>query len=286
MKNIKYLFLAALGAVMVSSCSNDMPEFKDSDAFVAFTQTAVSKPETCGEIQVPVMLTSLSGKEATISFEIDSTSTAQEGVLYKIEGEKTLTFTKDEPLQYITVKVIDNDLYEGDKNVVLNLVSDGSSVNLGADKSCTVTIEDDEHPLSDILGSYACTGESYFNGMVSWEVTLSKDASDPTIVWISNMVPNGSSLPVYGKVSDDKTTITVPCEQEIASSSSYPHILLLGFEGVDGEEDATNLIGYISNGTITFPNNWYGSCVFTDDACQQQAGWYEIITSGSVWTKK
>lgn len=286
--------LAALAAMAFSSCSNDMPEFNDADAFVALRQSTATMGETSGENELTVLLTSLSGKEGTVDFEIvsDENTPAVEGTDFVIMNEsKTLKFTKETNTQTIKIKVIDNDEYTGDKRFTINLTNP-QGVKLGAEKSIVVTIEDDEHPLAFMLGTYAAKGPSYFDGgeTTEWDVKIVKDDSDASKVWISNMVPGGSSLAIYGTVNDAKDEIRIPVKQEIARSSSYPHILFDAFFGVDGDEDVDDfVVGHITvndsgKAVISFPDYWFGSQVYSDEAATVGAGWYAIIQAGTVFT--
>lgn len=282
--------LVAIGGLTFASCSdNDYPTFSDADAFVAFTNSSLSIGEAGDSIEVPVLLTSLSGIETDVEFEIDTaTTTAVEGVNFKIEGAKKLHFTKNAPEQKIVIKVIDNNTFDGDVKVGITLKMN-NKVKLGASKSCSITLEDDEHPLLFILGTFSGVGESGFGGDIAWQFRVEKDPDgDLTKVWFSNLVPGGSSLKVYGTVNEEKTEIHIPVDQEIAASSSYPHIMLKGFYGEDGDEDIPTG-GYVTvtidaDGNLTFLD-WFGSQVFDDDAATHSLGWYEIVMGGATGTK-
>lgn len=284
--------LVALATMAFSSCSNDLPEFNDADAFVALRATTASFVENGEGTEIDVLLTSLNGLEGSVDFEIvpDSVAPANEGVDFTIENaSKTLTFTKDAPTQSIKIKPIDNDVYTGDKRFTINLVN-AKGVNLGANKSITVTVEDDEHPLAFMLGTYAAKGSSLFNGDIEWTVKIAKDDTDAAKVWISNMVPGGSNTAIYGTVNDAKDEIRIPVKQDIVITASYPHVWFEAFYGVDGDEDVEDfVVGHISTNAdgkavISFPDYWFGSHVYTDDAATSSAGWYEIIQARAVFT--
>ena len=284
--------LVALATMAFSSCSNDLPEFNDADAFVALRATTASFVENGEGTEVEVLLTSLNGLEGSVDFEIvpDSVTPANEGVDFTIENaSKTLTFTKDAPTQSIKIKPIDNDVYTGDKRFTINLVN-AKGVNLGANKSITVTVEDNEHPLAFMLGTYAAKGEGNWDGDIEWTVKIAKDDTDAAKVWISNMVPDGSNTPIYGTVNDAKDEIRIPVKQDIVITASYPHVWFEAFYGVDGDEDVEDfVVGHISTNAdgkavISFPDYWFGSHVYTDDAATSSAGWYEIIQARAVFT--
>lgn len=288
MKNIKSIYALVIAVIFTASCSNDLPEFDDKDAFVSFTMTTMSVGEEKDTLDVPVLLTSLAGLSSTVNFSLGENSTAVEGVHFRIKNaSNTLTFTKEEPTQYIQLEIIDNTTFDGD--VTLSFVlSNPQGVNLGAAKTCNVTIEDDEHPLLIILGSFTAKGESAFNGTEEWNVTIEKDPEDLSKVWISNFVNGGSNKKVYGKVNADKTEILIPVKQEILESASYPHILLDGFSDEEGEVEIPvggNIVGTIAeDGAITI-QDWFGSQVYTDEAATESAGWYNVYLRGVVLKK-
>ena len=279
--------LMAASMLTLASCNlNDYPEFDNADAFVAIQQTSASVSETGDELQIPVMLTSLGGLQGSVDFEItpDSVAGAQEGVHYTIlNASKTLSFTADEPTQYIKFKIIDNDEFGGDVKMTVKLVN-AQGVQLGASKSCQVTIEDNEHPLSFILGTMNALGYDYFSGGAEeeWTATFEKDASDLSKVWIYNICSGGcsASSPVYGIVNEDKTEIRIPVGQTTANTASYD-VILEGFRD-NGETDIENgdyIIGKISpDGTITI-EDWFGAHAYAAGTTNS-AGWYAIEMGG------
>jgi len=293
MKILKYILVLTIGAFLFTACDdlNKAPIFDDADAFVAFRSSTVSIGEEQGTIDIPVLLTSLSGIGTTVNFEfVTDGATAIEGKNYQVlNTEKKLTFTKDAPTQYIKLKLLDNATFNGDVSVTIKL-SSPVGVNLGASKTCVLTITDDEHPLLFILGDLTAKGTSYFNGAEEWKITISKDVSDLTKVWITNFVNGGSSpaTPIYGVVNAEKTEIKIPVSQIVATSSSYPKIILEGFYGPDGAEDIPTggfITGKIAtDGTITIQDE-FGSHVYKDDAASVSAGWYNIYKAGVTMKK-
>lgn len=294
MKTKKILFGLVSGALLLTGCDvNEIPTFNDADAFVAFTTgTGSINENSTDSLVIEVLCTSLAGINAEASIEIvaDTVKPAVEGTHYTYYttcGSDTLSFDKSHTSQYIVIKAIDNSEFGGDTKFSINLVSTANA-NKGASNVVNVTVADDEHPLAFILGTFTAKGVSYFNGDTEWNIAISKDESDLNTVWISNLVPDGTSLKVYGIVNEEKTEILIPVEQEIAASSSYPHIRLEGFvdaELNEGIATGGNITGTIAaDGTITL-NNAFGSCVYTDDACTSSAGWYNIMLPPATFTK-
>lgn len=280
--------LVAAALMSFTSCSNDYPTFDDADAFVAMTSSSAYVAETGKTLKVPVMLTSLSGIEKTVEFSLtpDETAGAIEGTHYKlVNSSKSLSFTKENPTQYIEFEILDNDIFEGDVRFTITLTKpDG--LNLGANKSCIVTIEDDEHPLAFILGSFTAKGTSYYNGEQEWTARIEKDANDLSKVWIYGFVPGGqgSNIAIYGTVNAEKTQISIPVEQTMVATSTYDGVLIC-FYGPEGDDQITdNLVGDIAaDGTISF-KDWFGTYAY-NAGTTTGAGWFNIIQSGAVFTK-
>ena len=289
MKINKFAFGMVAAALMTfTSCSNDYPEFNDADAFVAMTSSSAFVSETGQTLKVPVMLTSLSGIEKTVEFTLtpDEKAGAVEGTHYRlVNSSKSLSFTKENPTQYIEFEILDNDVFEGDVKFTITLTKP-EGLNLGANKSCIVTIEDDEHPLAFILGSFTAKGISYYNGEQEWTARIEKDANDLSKVWIYGFVPGGqgSNIAIYGTVNAEKTQISIPVEQTMVATSSYDGVLIC-FYGPEGDDQITdNLVGDIAaDGTISF-KDWFGTYAY-NAGTTTGAGWFNIIQSGAVFTK-
>ena len=291
MKIYKIVYGMLAAALMTfASCSNDYPTFDDADAFVARINSSAYVAETGDSLVVPVMLTSLSGIEKTVEFTLtpDSTAGAVEGTHYTLVNEsKSLTFTKDQPTQYIKFKIKDNDVFGGDIKFTISLIQP-EGINLGANKTCTVTIEDDEHPLAFILGEFTAKGTSYFDGEIEWTARIEKDASNLNMVWITGLV-DGTTTAIYGTVNEEKTEVTIPLEQQVHPHSTYD--ILLEAYGWDGSarttlEDGAPLVGQIeADGTISFPDYWFGGYAF-NKSDGSGAGWWDLLQNDVVLKKK
>ena len=282
----------AAAAFMVTSCDvNEMPEFSDSDAFVAFSSTTSSVDENVegGYVELPVTLTSLGGLNGTVDFEIvDSLSTAVANINYTIANEsQTLTFTKDAPTQTIKFNVVDNDVYGGNLKICIKLTNP-QGINLGADQTCTLTIIDNEHPLLFLFNDYSYHitdnwGDSY-DGVGS----ITRDNDDDTKVWIHNILtpwfvsagytPN----PFYGFVNADKTEIAVPAGQATGYSSGSSINLYVGSDpdlaGDMYDSGKSLIIKILDGGNTLFIENGWG--------CSNGSGWYEANKGNVTLTKK
>jgi hypothetical protein len=292
LKKTIYYSMALAGMFLLHACElNEPPVFDDKDAFVAFDKSAMNVAEESGEVKIPVTLTSLEDMSGTVTFEVDeAASTAKAGESYSVKnGSNTLTFSPGAPTQYIELALIDNDVFTGDLSVTFKLTS--SSINLGANVTSRIIIVDNEHPLLMILGSYGGKLVSFWGDEYDAEITVSKDASDPTKVWISNLDPYFASYGYvaptynyfYGVVNEEKTEIRIPVGQDIGYSSAT--VTLQGFDIPNADPDAdmplpagsSIVVEILEDGAkLKFPYAWG---VAADD------GFWELYFGGATLSK-
>lgn len=159
--------------------------------------------------------------------------------------------------------------FTGDQTFSVSLTEASNDVTLGTFAKCTVTIKDTDHPLSDLFGKYTMCAVSldsndklsYFN----WAMNMSPYEGDATRVWMDNVVYFSfgfnnytGNCPVYGVVSDDRKTITIPLPQKTTGSlASFG----LGDAWIYAHEGTTDG-GYITAGTnVVFTLNEDGQWV-------------------------
>lgn len=278
--------LVAAATMVFTSCKNEQPSFSDADAFVAFQSGTVSAAEGGDAVQIPVLLTSLSGIATDIEVEVID-STAVEGKDFTVANKK-LSFTKDAPIQYITVNVANDDEYTGSR--VFTLVLKQGSVNLGAAKTCLVSIADDEHPLTFLFGTYKTHIIDNWGDEYDIVGTITRDADDDHKVWFNQIFTpwlcqvQGFQISFYGMVNDEKTEISIPAGQETGvSASGVPIVLYVSDdETLDGEmfDSGKNIIVTINDeeaNTLTIVNAWGAS---------NGSGWYDLSTGNVTLTKQ
>lgn len=289
MKKIALYITILVSMVFYVSCNlNDYPTFDDKDAFVGFETERVSVKEDADSIVIPVRLTSLKGKAATVTYEIID-STAVQGVDFDLrDGASVLTYKASDPVQNIKFDIIPQiGTFTGDLmfGIAIKTVT---GVNKGSNDTIYVTIQDIDHPLSALLGTYEVYGPNYFSMPDTWDVEFEKDADgDVSKVWISNLVVEGTSLKVYGIVNAEKNKIEIPVKQEIAKSASYDLIVLEGFDDPDINKadflpDGSKLtLNLTSSDPIVFTMDLpFGSHIVDVDS------WYSIVLAGAKFTKK
>lgn len=290
MRNILKFLIIGVFAIFVSCDNlNEIPEFSDSDAFVAFDNTTASLNEDGTILTIPVTLASINGMSATITYSIID-STAKEGVNFTlVDQSKTLSFDAENRTQNIEVNIVNNPgVFTGDLKFLIQLSEDGV-VMPSAENICIVTIKDIDHPLASILGSYSAAADSYFSskGPFAWTISFDKDEEDVTVVWISNLEPYFASVGYiapennyfYGTVNEELTEITIPTGQAMG----YETAELAGWTTADPDEGAAanNLIIEIQeDGAKLVMKTAYG--VSVDDT---QESFYNIMYGDLLLTK-
>ncbi len=207
------IIIAGVALVLAASCSglNELPKFAATDAFAAFNKSAMAASEDAGRVQIPVTIGALEAIATTVTYEIDSTSTAQAGVHFNlVDPSAVLTFADGALTAYIELDLIPihgEAGYTGDKKVIINLLS-SNDVKIGGERVCEFTINDQDHPLAAILGAYTLNGSA--------TVTMVKDPQDITVVHFPDLMSGTKtwlgpsySFDIIGQVSSDMSTIVI-----------------------------------------------------------------------------
>jgi hypothetical protein len=129
----------------------------------------------------------------------------------------------------VTVSIVDNPgVYTGSLDFSLSLVSATENVEIYNGSTYSVTITDNDHPLSSIIGTYTATATALTDGnggtsSVSWTLHLTADSESTSVLWCDYILPMFADLTSYGDgsiycdVSDDLTTLSFPNEQSTQS---------------------------------------------------------------------
>lgn len=293
MKNIFFKIMAGAAAISaLASCNlNDYPAFNDADAFVAFDKTGIIVDETVGTISIPVTIASVDPVKTAVTYEIVE-GTAKAGENFTLVDESAvLTFDGTERTKEIVINITDlTGEYTGDLTFTVNLLSGGKTLKLGANSSCSVKIGDLDHPLAAILGAYDAIGYNYFDGVQeSWTLTMYKDDKDVAVVWIDGIIPAfagtypSADFRVYGKVSEDQQTISIPLGQQLQTPANGNVLSLWSFDGSHVSTSGT-LEFTFENGTWTLEGVGLGVGYATDSG---NVSLYGLYNPDSIsWTKK
>lgn len=294
-KEMKNTFKILAGAAMLAafaSCElNDFPAFDDADSFVALDKSSVLVDETAGTVTIPVTIASIDPVKTAVTYEVVD-GTAKAGENYRMQDEScVLSFDGTARTMEIVIDIVDlSGTYTGDLSFTINLLSGGKTLNLGANSSCTVKISDLDHPLADILGTYGSTGFNYFDGVEeAWTTTLYKDDNDVKVVWIDGIISAlagtypSADYRVYGNVSEDKETISIPLGQALKSTVNGNAVSLWGFNGSSVNNSGT-LEFTLENGVWVLKDIGLGIGYETEDGRVSLYGLYNPNTI--TWTKK
>lgn len=231
MKRINTIFALAAGIAMFASCDiNKTPVWSDDNAFAAFDKTAISVKEDAGLVKIPVTIASIDPVEVAVTYAAVDTLGAENGVNFKFTNESgVLSFDGEQRTAYIEVEIIDKPgVFTGDIKFAIDLTGAGD-LNLGSNKTCVVTITDNDHPLAAILGAYNGVDETRGT---TWTMEVRKDPTDTKTVWFYNICCFGSGwagddIMYYGTVDIDAGTITIPLgqESEYVYSNGNPVVL-------------------------------------------------------------
>ena len=279
MKKI-FLLLNVFALCLLAACNpNEYATFDDKDAFVAFDGASYSVKEDVGVVKVPVTLASVAGLEKNVTV-VAVDGTAKSGVDFNLKNGGVLSFNNQTRTAYVEIEVINRaGEYTGDLNLTLKF-GDLGGVNAGTRSSVSVTIQDLDHPLSPILGTYTATTDSG-RGAFTWTVTLEKDPSDVTKIWILDLDPYFASYgyvasvgynKFYGVVNSDMTQIALPCGQAVGYQS-VAVVICDNYEAVYSGNIMMNID--IENKTISIDGMWgideggwwnyYGNTVLVKD---------------------
>ncbi len=295
MKNLFKIFAGAALIASFASCDNlnEVPVFSDKDAFVAMDKGSVIVNEDAGIISIPVTIASADPMKTSVTYAVTD-GTAKAGVDYKLVDESAvLLFDGKTRSMNIEIEIIPHtgeDGYTGDLSFTIDILGGGNSLNLGANASCSVKISDLDHPLQSILGEYGAKGFNYFDGVdMSWNLTMYKDDNDINVVWIDGIIAElAGAYPlndfrVYGNVSEDKKTISIPCGQVLKDKVSGYVVSLWSFDGGNSVSSGGTIEAVFANGVWTIEAG-LGIGFVSDTGGVSLFGLYN---PGSItWTKK
>ncbi len=221
MKLNRTIILAGAVLVMAASCRglNQPPQWTDADNFAAFDKAQISVSEDAGSVRIPVTIASVNPVKTTVVYSVDAQNekcTAVEGTNFSLKDPSAvLSFDNDARTAYIELNItpIHGDAgYTGDKSIIIKLDS-ANGVKIGFAKSCEIVINDEDHPLSAILGSYSITDVSGGSGTI----TITKDPKDITVVHFPDFCyglmrwyGDFTTPDIIGQVSEDKKSIVIP----------------------------------------------------------------------------
>lgn len=252
MKIFNTILTVVCGVALLASCDklNETPSFSKSDSFVSFPSSAASITEDGGQIVIPVNMASINPMVSSVSYVLGAEGdTAEAGVDYEDTNESAvLEFDGESRSANIVINILPHlGEFTGDKTFSIELLS-ATGLNIGAGASFTVTINDIDHPLAAILGTYTVECTEYWQGPQTYQMTLTKDPKDINTVWCDGMLPMVAGVatysPVFATVTKDESenyVLSFPCGQVMYKN-------------------------YQSDGDLLLCELWYASGYHVDDA--------------------
>lgn len=228
MKLFKSILIVLLAAFAVACDEVYAPEFDASKyAFVAFEGTEYTVKEDADTLLIPVSVAAGKGEDVQVTFSVKAGTTngAVLGTDYKIlNANNTVVVEEGVGIGYIAVATIGNDVY--DKNKTFSITLTGNSANYFTSEDAgtvVVTISDNEHPLSIVLGSYGEVDYTYADGTADnaapYAVTIAPVEGSETSVTIANFWDGGEVI--QAEVDVPNKTLTIPAGSVIYVDGTY-----------------------------------------------------------------
>lgn len=297
----KIFFGVALLALIVSCNPNKLPQFTESDNFVAFVNSKIMVKEDAGTLQIPVRLSSINPVQTNVTYSVvprDGDAIAKEGVNFSLQDKSAvLAFDGKTRENFISVNILDVEGYTGDVSFMLRL-GNGGKLGLGACDSCVVTIQDKDHPLIQLFGTYEGSADTVDDGKISWPITIGKVEGSIISVKIYNISPfYGTKFRPYPKFDNsfianvakdgdgNITGIMIPIGQEAPAECNFKgKSIIIGeyFPDIDDANfDGGNIIAEYDKDSKKFTIN-QGMIIYVSDTAPADL----ILPNTTTWTKK
>jgi hypothetical protein len=255
----KYIFKLSIILVtlaIVTGCQKEYPiMFDAASSIVGFSKTTLSITENATSGSFSIYLGAKAGTAATdVTLEVSVDGIANpavEGTDFTVSS-KILSVPVG--VTAFTVTPIDNNIFQGNKQVNLIIASNSKNYPVADQDTLTVTIIDNEHPLKAWIGTYKVAAASYGSpGAWDEEWTVVTSAVDGDVTKLSlKGVGSSSADAIIASFNTTAKTITVAPGQSLGNCYGYGPTSV--FEGTPDLtfNESVSLIGTInSNGNMT-----------------------------------
>jgi hypothetical protein len=282
----KYIFKLSIILVtltIVTGCQKEYPiKFDAASSIVGFSKTTLSINENGTGGSVDLYLGAKAGTAATdITLAVSMEGIANpaiEGTDFTISSK---TISVPVGVTAVTITPIDNNIFQGNKQVNLIIASNSKNYPVADQDTLTVTIIDDEHPLKAWIGTYKVAAVSYGKpGAWDEEWTVVTSAVDGDVTKLSlKGVGSSSANAIIATFSTTAMTITVAPGQSLGNCYGYgPTSVFKGTPDLTFNESVP-LIGTInSNGNMTI--DLWGQKIVSGT----YAGAWDVFNT--TWTKQ
>lgn len=280
-------------ALLASLAACDHSAKYQTAPFTRLSATSYSIKEDGGVLRIPVSVFNNDGQSTNVTFKVENIN-AKEGENYTVEPANGVLTFEGNGTQYVAFNIIDNPgEYTGNVSLTMELTSATNDVEVCAMTKARITIEDNDHPLADILGTYTVNCYGYNIGDVEYTMHLVPDPDDITIVWCDAIMPIYANYTAYGDgsvfatVSEDHKVLTFAVGQSVKSFDiGYGIQQIVGcyYDGgyyIDDENDI--VFTRQDDGTFTTDS---GICCIDEYVWPSQGGFILGARNGKkiVWT--
>lgn len=251
MKNVYRILAIAAISAFFASCDKTDPYkgangVEDVNPFVTFdVKSSYSVSEAAGSFQIPVRLVNPKGEAFSVTISgVDGD--AINGINYSIAEPETgvISFSATDTLKFVTINLTQVPGYNDPGYLKFSVAIDAATngVGIGAFSKVPVTITDADHPLADILGNWTGSGVDYWDGSVTWTMSLLSVEGDVTSVRVVGLTPSFEGaydvekgmdysfvVPVEGE--EGERVITIPFGTPYKTMVSGNTATLWGFDG-------------------------------------------------------
>jgi len=160
MKNYTFLLIIGIIATLLISC-NDFDNTFDFAPKVQFSVADTSLLEGATILPITIQLVGPQlGNPIVVSYE--TSGTAQEGVNYRLETEKTLTIAPNTSTATFNIEFLDNAIFEGDTlTLILTITAATEGISTGQEgeekRQYIINIIEDECPIDWLSGTFEVT---------------------------------------------------------------------------------------------------------------------------------
>ena len=231
----KYIFrlcIILVTLVFVTGCQDEYPIMYDSaTSVVGFNKASLTIKEngTAGSVNIYLgAATGTTATDVTLQVSVEGiTNPAIEGTDFTLSSKNVSAAVGETA---VTITPVDNSVFQGNKQFKLIISSNSQSYSISAQKTITVTITDDEHPLKTWIGSYKVAAASYGKPGEwdeEWNVTTSAHPTDLTKLVVKGIgVKSPSTSDWIGVVNTTDMTITFSPGQELDEAYGYGPVLM------------------------------------------------------------
>ena len=299
MKHLNRFILSMAAISVLASCDRTDPYmggdvFASGDgAFATFDfNTGLTIREDAGTYKIPVRVL---GNHGSFSVTVSaSDGTAVNGKDYSIQepSNGVLQFEGSDTLKYVVLNIARGTVGEfvdpGYKTFSLSLDSSTGGVDLGAIRKASARINDSDHPLADIIGSWTASADDYFSGSVTWTMTLLPKEGDFTKLivdgitasFVDGIADDGSydySMPCVVSGSEGSRVLLFTLGREMKTAVQGSYLSLWEFNGSSVNNSGDLVFTQQTDGSFT-SDQGYGIGYATSD---NRVSLYDLLNPGS-----